>query len=227
MDLGKNLEDAFDFTKKMSEDAGRWIILIILSIIPIVNFITVGYAAKVIKDTPNSNTPPKIELYADLWIQGLKVIVAAFIYLIIPLIIIGVGAATFIRSMMSAGMFGMGVGRGGLAMLPLAGLGGMLFIVGFIVMFFIDIIAVIGLAHMIKTDKFGKAFAFKEIINIIGKIGWGSYILWLIIIYFICIIYAAIGNIPLIGWLITLVLIPPFIVFLSRSLGLTYSNHKG
>jgi hypothetical protein len=59
LDLGKNLEDAFDFTKKMSEDAGRWIILIILSIIPIVNFITVGYAAKVIKDTPNSSTPPR------------------------------------------------------------------------------------------------------------------------------------------------------------------------
>ncbi len=225
MDLGNNLQNAFDFAKKMTEDAGRWIILIILSVIPIVNFITIGYASKVIKETPGSKKPPKLERYVELWVQGLKILVALIIYMIIPIIIFGLGAAALWKAIIG-GIFGMGPQRAGWAVWPMVGLAGLAFIVGIIVTFLIAIIAVMGITHMIKNDRFGKAFALKEITEIIGRIGWGDYILWLIVIFIMNLIYGAIGRIPLIGWLITLILIPPYVVFISRSVGLTYSEQK-
>lgn len=227
MDLGKNIQSAFDFAKKMTEDVGRWIVLLIISIIPIVNLITIGYAARVVKETPGSKSPPKLEKYVDLWISGLKVLIAEIIYMIIPIIIFGVGAAAFWGSLMAGGPGGFGPGKQGWTMLPLAGFGGIMAIIGIIVAFLIAIIAIMGLAHMIKTDKFGKAFAFGEILDIIKKIGWGDYIIWLIVIFVIFIIYGAIGNIPVIGWLIAGILAPAFVVFIARSIGLTYNAGKG
>jgi len=226
LDLGKNFQNAFDFAKRMTEDAGKWIILIILSVIPIINFVTIGYASKVIKESPASRRPPKLEKYVELWVQGLKVIVALIIYMIIPLIIFGLGAAAFLGALMGAGLFGMGSGKSAWAAWPMAGLAGVAIIIGVIVTFLIAIVAVMGIAHMIKKNQFGKAFAFKEITNIIGRIGWGNYILWLIVLFVINLIYGAIGRIPWIGWIITLVLIPPYVVFISRSIGITYSEQK-
>ena len=226
MDLSNNLQNAFDFAKKMSTDAGKWIILIILSVIPVVNFITIGYASRVIKETPSSKTPPKLEGYVDLWVRGLKVLAVAIIYMIIPMIIFGLGAGAFFGALMGAGVFGTVPGSVGFSSWPLAGLAGIAFMIGIIATFLIVIIAIMGIAHMIKKDQFGKAFAFKEITNIIGRIGWGNYILWLIVIFVINLIYGAIGRIPWIGWIITLVLIPPYAVFISRSIGITYGAQK-
>ena len=48
MELGEIFQNAFDYSKKMASDAGRWIILVILGVIPIVNLIVFGYASKVI-----------------------------------------------------------------------------------------------------------------------------------------------------------------------------------
>ncbi|MEM3462728.1 MAG: DUF4013 domain-containing protein, partial [Candidatus Bathyarchaeia archaeon] len=84
--------------------------------------------------------------------------------------------------------------------------------------------AAMGIAHMIRTGRFVKAFAFGEIIGIIGKVGWGNYIIWLIVMFAIALIFSAIGGIPWIGWLISLILMPPFLAFASRSLGLVYAS---
>jgi len=63
----------------MFTDIGRLILLIVLNIVPIVNFIVVGYAVKVVRETPSSNEPPALRGYVEMWIQGLKVTVAAII----------------------------------------------------------------------------------------------------------------------------------------------------
>jgi hypothetical protein len=82
-----------------------------------------------------------------------------------------------------------------------------------------------GIAHMIKTDKFGKAFAFGEILGIIKKVGWGKYIAWIILVAVIAFIVGAIvGAIPYVGWLISVIIGPGVIVFFFRSLGLLYSE---
>ncbi len=210
MDLGDVFQNAFDYAKMMAKDAGRWIVLIILGVIPIVNLVVFGYGARVVKETPGSSSPPALERYMDLWVKGLMVVIVYVIYALIPLILLGLGIGSLVA---------------GIVVFPLALVGAVVFIVaGIVLAFLVAIISSMGIVHMIKNDQFGKAFAFKEITEIIRKIGWGRYLLWLVAVFVIGLIFGALGNIPYIGWLITVILIPPYTVFIARSAGLIYEG---
>lgn len=101
----------------------------------------------------------------------------------------------------------------------------MLVVIGVLVALVMLIILAAGIAHMIKTGKFGKAFAFGEILGIIPKIGWGRYLAWIILVAVISGVVGAItGAIPYVGWLISAIIGPALIVFFFRSLGLLYSE---
>jgi len=80
------------------------------------------------------------------------------------------------------------------------------------------------IVHSVKTGSFGKAFAVGEIVKIIGKIGWGQYVIWLIVMFIFAIIVGAIGAVPVIGWLISIIVSPIFGVFASRSAALMYTD---
>jgi len=77
---------------------------------------------------------------------------------------------------------------------------------------------------MVKNNSFGKAFAVGEILQIIGKIGWGKYIIWLIIVFVISLAVGAVNSIPLIGWILSLVISPVLGVFTMKSAALLYSE---
>lgn len=220
------MSNSFEYAKKLFGDFGRLVILIVLDLIPIVNWIVVGYAAKVLKESPGADAPPKLEDYGKLFVEGAKIFFASIIYMLIPLIIIAAGIGSF-----AAGMFMEGgpdfMARGftpGLMGL-LSGTGLVLVLIGALIAFVMLILLAAGIAHMIKTDKFGKAFSFGEILGIIRKIGWGKYLAWIILVAIIAAIVGAItGGIPYVGWLVSVIIGPGLIVFFFRSLGLLYSE---
>jgi hypothetical protein len=226
MDLSDNLNNSFAFARKLFSDFGRLIILIVLDIIPIVNFIVTGYASRVLKESPGADSPPKLENYGDLFVDGLKIVIASIIYMLIPLILIAAGFGSFFAAMVTGG--GPNFMWGGFTpayMGLLGGTGVVLVLVGLLVAFVMLILLAAGIAHMIKTGKFGKAFAFGEILNVIGKIGWGKYIAWLILIVILAAIVGAIaGAIPYVGWIIAAIIGPALTAFYFRSLGLLYSE---
>jgi hypothetical protein len=221
MDLGENLGNSLEYAKKMAKDLGRWVLLIVLGVIPVVNWIVMGYWAKAVRETPASDEPPRLEGYGSMWTQGLKIIVAGIIYMIIPMALMVIGVATAIPGVMRRPM-------AGLTTFPfLSGLALVMFAAAIVASFLIAIIAVVGIVHMVKQDRFTKAFAVNEILGIIGRIGWGSYLLWLIVLFVISMIYSLIGGIPYVGWLITLVSMPLFLTFTARSAALTYEEAGG
>jgi hypothetical protein len=214
LDLSQIVGNSFEYAKKLFSDLGRLAILIVLDIIPIVNLIVLGYMTRVIKETPGSLEPPPLRDYGDMFIQGLKVAIAAFLYMLIPLILIMIGVGSFIFGAFGMGMFYPAFGALGIGLLA----------VGVILAFAIAIIMAMAIVHIVKNNRFGKAFAVGEILGIIGKIGWGKYILWLIVMFIIAVVVGALGSIPLIGWLISLIIAPIFSVFFGRSAALIYSE---
>lgn len=218
MNLNENLGNSFQYAKKLFTDGGRLIILIILDVLPIVNLVVLGYAARVVRETPAGEAPPKLEKYGDLFIDGLKIAVAAFIYMIVPLVLIFAGGASFFTSVfMFSGQAGTGM--------MLEGTGAALLLLGIILAFFFLLIGSIGLAHLIKTGKFGKAFAFSEILGIIRKIGWGKYVGWAVVTFIITAVVVGIASaIPYVGWLISAIIGPALTVFIFRSLGFMYND---
>lgn len=229
MDIGDNFSDSFDYAKKLFSDGGRLIILIILDIIPIVNWIVLGYASRVLSEAPGGKKPPKLEEYGDLFIDGAKVFFASLIYMIIPLAIMGAGIASVVFSMFMGGGLIPGTPRpmetGG--MIFLGGTGAVLLLVGAVLAFLSLIVLGAAVAHMIKKGKFGKAFAFGEILGVIRGIGWGKYLVWVILVAIISIIVGAVvGAIPVVGWLIEVIIAPAVAVFFFRSLGLLYGGKR-
>jgi len=226
MDLSDNLNNSFEFARKLFSDFGRLVILIVLDLIPIVNLTVTGYASRVLKESPGADSPPRLENYSDMFMDGLKIAIAAIIYMLIPLILIGAGIGSgFAGSVMERGPNFMWSGFTPAYMGLLGGAGIVLVLIGLLVAFVMLILLAAGIAHMIKTGKFGKAFAFGEILNVIGKIGWGKYLAWLVLIVVIAAIVGAIaGALPFVGWIIAAIIGPALTVFYFRSLGLLYSQ---
>ena len=219
MNLSENLSNSFDFAKKLLSDGGRLIILIVLDIIPIVNWIVIGYAARVLRESPSTETPPKLEKYGDMFVDGAKVTFASLIYMLVPAILIAAGASSLFAGMLSL--------QGGVVTpsVMLGGTGVVLLLVGIVLGIILLFLLAVGMAHMLKTGKFGKAFAFGEILSIIRSIGWAKYVVWIVVLIIISIIVGgAAGLIPYVGWVISAMISPILSVFIFRSLGLLYND---
>ncbi|MEM3372542.1 MAG: DUF4013 domain-containing protein, partial [Candidatus Korarchaeum sp.] len=89
MELSENLNRAASFTGKLFSDIGNLILLIVINLIPLVNFIFTGYMAKIIRESPED--PPKLSDYGKLFVDGLLIFIAALIYALIPALIMMVG----------------------------------------------------------------------------------------------------------------------------------------
>ena len=219
MNISENLSNSFEFAKKLSTDVGRLVILIVLDFIPVANWIVIGYAARVLREAPGSQAPPRLENYGSLLVDGAKVFFASFIYMLLPIILIAAGAVSVFGGLSS--LEGGSTGSD----IALGGTGAALVLIGVILAFFFLIILGVAIAHMTKTGKFGKAFALGELLGIIRGIGWGKYLGWVIVTSIIALVVGGLaGRIPFVGWLISAIVAPFLNVFIFRSLGDLYND---
>lgn len=217
MKLKENLRDSYEYAVKLFKNVGRLVALIILGIIPIVNFIVLGYFARVIRDSPRSASPPPLEEYGELWVNGAKIFVATIIYMIVPIALIVFGTVWRMAGIFMY-MYDMYM------LYELHRISVILMVIGVILAFLISIIMLMAIAHMVKTGKLGSAFNFNAILSKIKAVGWGNYILWIIILFAIGLILYGLSLIPYVGWLIVLIVNPCFIVFVGRSVSNVYES---
>jgi len=215
MDLSDNLNRSASFVGKLFSNLGNLIILIVLEIIPIVNLIVTGYFAKIVRENPEE--PPKLSDYGKLFIDGLLVVIASIIYMIVPIIILGVGLVFSLGGYAFYSPDPMSL----LASLLSSGL----LIVALILAFIFAIFGVMAIGNMIRTGNFSKIFAFSENWQLIQRIGLGNYILWLVIMFVIGLIAAAIGS--MIHWIIGSILWVLLEVFYGKSLALMLNEAMG
>jgi hypothetical protein len=213
MDLSDNLNRSASFVGKLFSDVGNLLILIVLGIIPIVNLIVTGYFARIVRENPEE--PPKLSDYGKLFIDGLLVVIAGIIYMIVPIIILGVGIA------FSIGGYAFYSPMSMLSSLLSSGL----VIVGVILAFIFAIFGVIAIGNMIRTGNFSKIFAFSENWQLIQRIGLGNYILWLVVMFVIGLIAVAIGS--EIHWVVGSILGALLEVFYGKSLALMMNEAMG
>ncbi|MGB9199977.1 DUF4013 domain-containing protein [Methanobacterium sp.] len=203
-------------------------ILFILSFIIIGIFFVFGYYLRIVKSTiAGIDELPEFEDWGNMFIDGLKVLVVNFIYLLIPGIIIFVGVFTSIASLAATNTSIYTAPTSFFALIGITG------IIGIILALIFALFAHIAIANMALNDEIGAAFRFNEIRDKIKMIGWGKYITWyifMLITGFVVGLIASILNIiPLIGTIIALLVIYPyFVMFYSRSLGLIFvSSDEG
>jgi hypothetical protein len=226
MEYGKILGDSLGYAKDaLWGKWKRWVLLIISTIIfPLI----MGYCMEIWR----GKTPaPEPEQWGRMFIDGLKLLVAAIIYAIpVILIILIFGGYAFFSAIQVAAISGdpnyftthME------ELVPLV----MAFLVGLFIAIVVGIILAlfytIGYVRMARTDRFGEAFNFGAILSTIRKIGWGSYILALIILFIVAfiigIVLSVFMSIPYVGWILWLILIPFLILFEARYICMVYDS---
>jgi hypothetical protein len=224
MSLSEDLNQAAQYTGSIFQRLGDLLILFIVSIIPIVNFINLGYYARIVRDSPSSRNVPKLERYMDMFVEGLKIIVVVIIWAIV----VGIIAAIIAIPIFAFAFFN---NFGNPTHFLTAGwilAFGSFFVIFGVIAFFVGIVAFMGIIHMVKTNSFGKAFAFGEIIGMIGKIGWLRYLAFFVVAFIASAVVGTIsGALGPIGWVVGALLSVLVGLFISRTIGLLYDNAAG
>ncbi len=203
MGIGDNLGASFEYAKEALVGKWvRWLLLIIIGIIPIVNFVYSGYIVRVLRGIKPA---PELEDYGELFIDGLLYFIITFIWMIPAIIVffvlVGGSAVLAIATDSLAAIAGMGLGM----------------FVTLLVAILCGLFAFIGLVRFARMEKFGEAFAVGAIMEKIKEIGWVNYIIALVILYVVVgVVIFILGLIPIIGWLLMFILVPFFGIFSAR-----------
>jgi hypothetical protein len=215
MEYGSMLGESFAYAKEAV--AGRymqWLLLFIATILLCIPLM--GYTVRVFR---GANPAPEVTDWAGLVIDGIKYLIISVIYAIPSLVILFVTLGSAIIALAN-----------GQAADVIAAIGGMIFglLLFFIVALICALFGTIGLIRFARMGSMGEAFNFVGIRETIGKIGWGAYILALVLMFviqlIISIILSAITIVPVLGILIELVLVAPVALFEARYLVLVYES---
>lgn len=204
MDLVENFDDAGKFVYKLFSNIGNLIILFIISVIPIVNLIIIGYLGNIIRDGRKLREPPIISNYGRLFIDGLKIVIAILVYLLIPI------------SLLLFSVMIHFVGVGVISPYRIVVRNFLMVSFALIILFIFLIFGVIAVGNMIKSNKFMKIFSFRENWRLISNIGFLRYLAWLFLIFILTLMCVGITNI---NWIIGEIIGLLFGVFIARSLG--------
>jgi len=215
MDYGNMIGESFEYAKEaVMEKWNKWLMLIIATIL--LGLPLMGYSLKVLR---GEKPAPEVEDWGTLFIDGIKYLIISIIYMIPALIIFFIAIGASVLGLMSEDPATMAAALGGMV------LGLLLFV---IVLLITVIFEIIGAVRFARTGSIGEAFNFGAILATIRKIGWGSYIIALVVLCVVGFVYAIIVSIiqmiPILGFIITFCLIAPWTLFTSRYICQVYDS---
>lgn len=228
MEYGKILQESYIYSK----DAvwGKWERWLLLLMSIVVFPLITGYIAKIYRgDQP----APKFE-EGGLFIMGLKLIFAALIYAIPVIAVLAVTIFYAIINFMPyiiaenpAFIFNNPEKFVGVILGIAVGL-----IITLILAIIISLISNIALVRLAREGKFSEAFNFGAVMQRISAIGWGRYIVAMVIYWAITVVlFVLIGLlnlVPVAGmalyWIVSIIIIVPYVLFSARYLTLVYEH---
>jgi hypothetical protein len=215
MDYRSMVGESFEYAKEAV--VGKWYTWLMLIIATILLGIPLaGYILNVLR---GEKPAPEVNDWKTLFIEGIRYLIIMFIYMIPAMIVlvVVVGVSTFgtISANPTAAMAATG-----------SVLFGMLLFV--VIALVTSIFAIIGAVRFARTGNMREAFNFRAILAAINRLGWGPYIIALVILAIIEIIIGffvtILTMIPIIGFLIYLCLLAPIALLFARYVCLLYDS---
>jgi hypothetical protein len=222
MEIGTMLGDAFEYTKAAL--VGNWMRWLILLVGTIIFPILLGYTLLVYR---GERSPPDPQDWVAVFIDGIKLFVVQLVYAIpVILLSMAINLAIFIPFSVVSGPEGtMDGGASGAAM----GLALVLALIQIVLSIAISLISLIASVRFARTDSFGEAFNISAILAHIGRIGWGSYIVALVVLYIalfaVVVVLSILGVLTFgLGFLLFFALAPAFSILVARYVTLIYDS---
>jgi hypothetical protein len=203
---------------------GRWLLLVLLSLIQTFTLYLIplfsGYTVRVLA---GERPAPDVEGWGRLFLDGWKRNIITLIYLIPVILVLALfGGIAFASTIAAQGVDNLDVWASAAA----AAMPGLLAAgcrLGHRVVQ--SLFAVVRFAHTVSLLQ---AFNLGAIFRQIGRIGWGSWIVAVIILVLIRIVYMAatglILSVPVAGWIVNLFLGVAFGIFYARYLAAAYES---
>jgi len=181
----------------------------------LLSFVLSGYMVRIFRGTPQ---PPTFDSFGALYLDGIKLTVIALVWMI-PALVIMIASVIML-------IFGAMSGAGSMGTMMTAGF--LLLMIGLIILVITLIYAYIGCVRFARTGSMREAFRISALTGTIQAIGWGAYILALIIVGVLLVLFGLIISllalIPLVGWLIQIILQPLVQVFSARYIARVYDH---
>ena len=125
-------------------------VLTLLSILIIPAFIVYGYLVRAIRaNLEGEPEPPTFGDWGELVVDGIKVVVVGFVYMIVPIIVMSVTVGTAVLAILSGGEGGAAAGVGTLVVGMLA---------SFVLALVFGYFALVGIVNLAREGRFGAAF---------------------------------------------------------------------
>ena len=180
----------------------------------LLSFIVSGYLVRVYRGT---TPPPVFDSWCSLYLDGIKLAIVGFLWFV-PALVIFVIALIFM-------FFGV---HDSASTGTMMGAGFTLILIGLIVLVITCLYAVLGSVRFARTGSMREGLRFSAITGTIQAIGWGAYILALVIMMVLVILASLVISlfalIPFAGWVIQLVLTPIISVFSARYISRVYDH---
>ncbi len=208
-------------------------VIILLFIIGyfIFGFLIDGYKFRIIKTSLSGMAElPAFNNWFEMFVDGIKVSVVFIVY-IIPAILIIVFAGLSILPVLGSLASNPSSITFNIILSVLSATLLVLIAISYIII--ILPINYMAIAHMAdNSSKFSAAFRFHDILDKIGRIGWGNLIIWYLVTGTIYIIITVVGSIitatfsilnPFIGIILSSLIISPYLyMYINRSIALFY-----
>jgi len=225
MDYGNLISRSFRYTKEaLWGEWGRWVLLVILSLIQTFTLFLIPLASGYIVRVLSGQRPaPDVNQWGRLFVDGWKLNIITLIYLIPVILVLAVfGGIAAVSAIAARGLDNPDVWASAVAV---AFTGILIAAVVWVIISFIAMFATVRFDH---TGSFFQAFSFGAIFRHIGRIGWGAWILAVIVLVLIGLVYAVvtglITSIPILGWIINLFLGVAYGIFHARYLVEAYES---
>jgi Protein of unknown function (DUF4013) len=207
MDYGNMLGDSFGYARDAVIGKWKeWLLLILATILICIPLL--GYTLRVLR---GEKPAPEVTGWGTLIIDGIKYFIVSIIWAIPCLIVLFLAMGSFLAAIASGDTSAALAFAGG----ALAGL-----LVFVIVAIITGLLATIGIVRFARTGSMGEAFNIGEILATIGKIGWGSYIIAMVVLVVvqcvIAVVITALYLIPVLGIIVELVFLAPLSIFEAR-----------
>jgi len=174
-----------------------------------------GYIVRIYRGiTP----PPSFDAWGTLFLDGLKLLIVGLLWFIPAIVVFIAAFALLILGTFSGPMHGN----------PMMSAAMVLLLIGLIILVITILYSILGSVRFARTGSIREGIRFSAITGTIQAIGWGTYILALIIVMVLVILFSLVislfGFIPLIGWVIVLILDPLVQVFMARYISRVYDH---
>ena len=199
-------------TEGIRWDLIPWTSIAVLALLGIIGSVFIaGYMVRIYRGT---RPAPDFTGWAALFIDGIRLDIVIIVWFL-PVVIL----ALILLGIFLGGLLGGGpIPTLGNPSLILAGL--LIFLVAIILLVVISLYVTMGAIRFARTGSMAEGWRFSAVSGLIRRIGWGNYIIALVVLVIATILYGVAtilpSSIPYVGWIVPVALAPFFTVFVAR-----------